>query len=70
MDTRRNEWKDLPTHPDLKRNLGYELIDLEVIRPENDSNFLVFLPQDEELLRDDAFLLADEDIVCNVANNR
>lgn len=70
MDMSNSEWEDLPTDPDLERNLGYELIDLDVIRAETDSDVLVFLPQDEDLLRDDAFILADERSVCDVVGHR
>jgi len=70
MNSRAEEWEQLPCDPDLERNLGYEMIDLEVHQPEDNSDVLIFLPRDEDLLRDDAFVLADETAVCNVVQHR
>jgi len=63
----RHAWRRVPDDPDLEEDLGYRIVDWEVIRArEDDSGRLMFLPADEEMLRDDAFILADEDAVCNV----
>jgi len=57
----------VPDDPDIEEDLGYRIVDWEVIRArDDDSGRLMFLPADEEMLRDDAFILADEDAVCNV----
>ena len=63
----RNAWRRVPDDPDIEEDLGYRIVDWEVIRArDDDSGRLMFLPADEEMLRDDAFILADEDAVCNV----
>lgn len=56
------DWWDVGQHPDPNDDLGYELVDLDVIRhdPGRRDQVLV-MPTDEEMLRDDAFLVADAD---------
>ncbi len=62
-----SRWARLPSDPDLESDLGYELDEWDVIRAKkNGSGRLMFLPKDEEMLRDDAFILADSGDVCNV----
>ncbi|SIR19632.1 hypothetical protein SAMN05421858_1782 [Haladaptatus litoreus] len=61
------QWKRLPADPDLEGDLGYEIDEWDVIRAsDNDKGRLMFLPKDEEMLRDDAFILAEASSVCNV----
>ncbi len=63
----RSRWEQVPADPDLEGDLGYEIDEWDVIRARRDGRGrLMFLPQDKELLRDDAFILADADAVCNV----
>ncbi|GAA0230291.1 hypothetical protein ACFFQF_13855 [Haladaptatus pallidirubidus] len=59
-------WKQLPADPDLEGDLGYKLDEWDVIRASKNDGRLMFLPKDEEMLRDDAFILADARSVCNV----
>ncbi|MFH5799184.1 hypothetical protein [Haladaptatus sp. CMAA 1911] len=64
-------WERLPTDPDLEGDLGYEIDEWDVIRARRDGRGrLMFLPKDSEMLRDDAFILADPDAVCNVENRQ
>lgn len=63
----RNAWRRVPDDPDLERDLDYELDDWEVVRTRDSGpDRLMFLPADEEMLRDEAFVLADDDAVCNL----
>ncbi|WP_435154501.1 hypothetical protein [Haladaptatus sp. DFWS20] len=63
----KSRWKGVPSDPDLEGDLGYELDEWDVIRAKkNGTGRLMFLPKDEELLRDDAFILAGSSSVCNV----
>lgn len=65
----RTEWTRLPANPDVERDLGYQLVDWNVVGtgPDGDGQY-VFLPKNDELLRDDAFIVADEQSVCDVTN--
>lgn len=51
----REEWEELPSNPDLNEDLGYELFDLEA--HETDENEVLIIPTDEDMLRDDAFIV-------------
>jgi hypothetical protein len=53
-------WWDVGEHPDPHDDLGYELVDLDVIHHDQGRRDQVLvLPADEDMLRDDAFLVAD-----------
>ncbi|WP_458205201.1 hypothetical protein [Haladaptatus sp. NG-SE-30] len=67
----RFRWERVPSDPDLEGDLGYEIDEWEVIRAKkNGTGHLMFLPKDEEMLRDDAFILAESDAVCNVEHRQ
>lgn len=58
----RQDWVRLPPNPDVNDDLDYELFDLEAYETDDD-NVLV-IPQDEDMLRNDAFIvIAKEDVV-------
>jgi len=63
-------WSDVPTDPDPRRHLGYKLSDWELLTMSRDSDQVVFLPENEEMLRDEAFVLADRDDLCSLGDNR
>jgi len=57
------EWRDVPDDPDPE-DLGYEAVELDMIGTTADgSHRVLVLPTDEEMLADDAFLIADEQSV-------
>jgi hypothetical protein len=64
------EWSDVPTDPDPRRHLDYELRDWELLTMSRDSDQVVFLPESEELLRDEAFVLAERADLCSLDENR
>jgi len=64
------DWSDVPTDPDPRRHLGYQLRDWELLTMSRDSDQVVFLPENEELLRDEAFVLAERDDLCSLDDNR
>ena len=59
--TTRRDWEELPSDPDLIDDLGYELLDLEAY--ETDEDHILFLPQDEDMLRDEAFIVVRKEHV-------
>lgn len=64
------EWDEQPDDPDSD-DLGYELDDWERIRATGtDSDQYLYLPGDEELLRDEAFIVVSPDDVENLVDNR
>jgi hypothetical protein len=55
-------WWDVGQNPDAHEDLGYELVDLDVIHHDpGQRDQVLVLPRDEDMLRDDAFLVADAD---------
>lgn len=64
------DWEHVAADPDLRGDLGYEWSDLDVVRPENGSDQVVLLPKDEEMLHNDAFLVADEESLVDVGSRR
>lgn len=64
------EWESVSPNPDPVRDLGYELMDLEVLETEDGTDRYMLLPTSEEMLADDAFIVADEAAVCEVVHRR
>lgn len=62
----RSDWERLAADPDPARDLDYELHDWDVVEANNTSGQLIFLPQDDALLKDDAFIVAEPESVCDV----
>ncbi|WP_240452079.1 hypothetical protein [Halostella salina] len=67
-DPSASELKSLDADPDLDADLGYELIELDVVRTNNGSGDVLLLPADEDLLKEDAFVVADAETVCDVSD--
>lgn len=63
-------WEGTPTDPDPHRHLGYQIQDWQVVEPGRDSDTVAFMPESREELRDDAFLVADRDAVCDLDDRR
>lgn len=66
----REEWESVAEDPDLQEDLGYEMIDWEVIRAPSHSDHVVFLPSEEAMLRDDAFIVAGPKARRKLESNR
>ena len=64
------EWEDQPDDPDGE-DLGYDLDDWERIRATGvDSEKFLYLPDDEEMLREEAFVVAAPSAVADLLDNR
>ncbi|USZ68092.1 hypothetical protein NGM10_15340 [Halorussus salilacus] len=64
----RERWQSVPRDPEPE-DLGYELDDWEVIRArKDDRGHLMFLPESEDMLREEAFIVADDCSVCDVVD--
>lgn len=62
----RTEWAQVSDDPNLEEDLGYEMIDLEIIQANNKAEQYMFLPQDEEMLTEEAFIVAEPDSVVDI----
>jgi len=65
-----SEWRDEPVDPDLEENLEYDLSQWEKISVVDDSDRVIFLPESEEQLKDDAFIVSAKSSVCDLASRR
>lgn len=54
------ELQSVRAHPDPREDLGYDTRDWERISSADDSDQLVFLPDEEEMLLRDAFVIVPE----------
>lgn len=59
-------WESLASDPNLSREFGYELSDWDVVTSPDHSDQIILLPQEQEALAEDAFIIADEDDVCDL----
>lgn len=64
----RQDWEQLPADPDPEHDLGYRIEHWETFRASDEGESMMFLPSDEELLRSDAFVVADATSVCDVSD--
>ncbi|WP_255198786.1 hypothetical protein [Halorarius litoreus] len=65
-----DQWEDVAPNPDLERDMGYEIRDWEAVSARAaGGDRLLFLPTDEDLLREEAFVVADTDVVCDVIDH-
>lgn len=64
-------WESMPADPDPHRDLGYLCSDWDVIRTTcRRQSHLLFLPQDQQLLEQDAFVIATESAVVEAVAHR
>lgn len=67
MTDLEGEWDTVEADPDLERDLGYRPIAVETVVAEQYGQ-LLFLPSDDELLEEDAYIAADEDLVVDLVD--
>lgn len=66
----RSEWAQQDDDPDLADDLGYRMDDWEVVDARNAKReHLMFLPNDEELIKEEAFIVVEPDGVCDLGEN-
>jgi hypothetical protein len=61
------EWRDTPLHPDLEHDLGYELLELELITSTCGSKeHCIVMPDEEDMIRDATFMVVDPGLVTDL----
>lgn len=65
----RAEWESLRTDPDLQSDLEYELSEWEQFETLDGTDQVMFLPTDEEDLKDAAFVVAEKEQHLELANH-
>lgn len=67
----QTRWESLPADPDPARDLGYPCSEWDIIRTTSRRrSHLLFLPQDQQLLEQEAFVIASESAVVETINHR
>lgn len=61
-----DDWDASRVDPDPEEDLGYRIAEWDVIRHRGNGGQVVFLPCDEDMLRDEAFIIAEEDAVSDL----
>lgn len=64
--TSRKAWERLPPDPDAETHLGYELAEWEQVETTDGSGKRILLPADSDMVRDDAFIVADRDVLVDL----
>lgn len=59
------EWEDRPIDPDLHSDLDYGMVNWEVV-PNSCDDKKVFLPMEESMLKDEAFIVAEPEACCDL----
>lgn len=66
----RRDWEELRMDPDIETDLGYEPAELDVVTVDRPNrNQRLFLPADEDILHEDAFIVADADDICDLVEH-
>jgi hypothetical protein len=68
-DSNFDDWTSVPSDP-RPSDLGYELLPLDMTESSAAGGHLVVLPEDEEYLHEEAFIIANADIAVDLENNR
>lgn len=61
----RNTWSRVSADPDPHGDLEYQMVELDVIHVEG-SESVVVLPNEADMLRENAFLVTTEDDLCEL----
>lgn len=56
------DWQRVPNDPDPEQDLGYDLAELTIVRSPTEDH-VVFLPTEEDCVEDEAFIIADTELV-------
>lgn len=65
------DWESVSADPDPETDLGYVGTEWDVVRTKRRRrSHLLFLPQEEQLLKQEAFVVATESAVVDIADYR
>jgi hypothetical protein len=66
-----SEWHERPTDPDLQADLGYDIDQWETVDVQNENgDYHVLLPTEEEMLKRDAFIIIPSDLLYSLVDHR
>lgn len=63
-------WQEQPADPDPCKDLDYELVDWTTVSAtQNGDDYLMYIPEEEEMLREDEFIVIEADDVVDLVEN-
>lgn len=62
------DWEGRPVDPDPYEDLGYDPVPWERISVVDDTDRVIFLPDSEEQLKDDAFIVTETGAICDLSS--
>jgi hypothetical protein len=61
------DWERQPADPDSREDLEYELIDWTAVSAsQRGRDYVMFIPEEEEMIRDDEFIVVEESTVLDL----
>lgn len=66
----RETWERVPPDPDVASHLGYELVEWERIETTDGTDTHILLPADSEFVREDSFVVVDDDALVDLPARR
>lgn len=65
----RADWERLASDPDPVTDLGYRVDDWERFETSDGSDQVIYLPSDEDLIEDDAFIVVEKGVPCTLGKH-
>jgi hypothetical protein len=65
----RDDWESLAGDPDVSADLGYEFREWEQFETLDETDQVMFLPTEEEELKDAAFIVAEREVHLDLENH-
>lgn len=65
----RDEWEAIESDPDPVEDLEYSVEEWEQYHTSDTTDQVIFLPEDESLLKEDSFLVAEENVLCDLGEH-
>lgn len=63
------DWETVPADPDFAADFGYMAVAWERVESLDDTDQVVYLPDDEEQMNDDAFVVVERSVVVDLEDN-
>lgn len=62
----RDDWEELASDPNTEADFGYRITEWNSFETPDNSSQVMFLPTEESLLKEDAFVVAEESDICEL----
>lgn len=62
------DWENLASNPDFEADFGYRVTEWESFETADNSDQVMFLPAEESLVEEDAFIVAEAGTLCDLGD--